>query len=267
MLRQPARAILLSRQTKENANSLDKHIYQQMAATEDRHWWFVARRKIFCEALSFSKPHPAQRIVDIGCGTGGNLSLLQQFGDVIGLELNPDAANMAATHGQVVVGGETQLWPIAANSVDTFTAFDVLEHIPDDKTAALNLFASLKPGGRLVLSVPAYQWLWSQHDESLHHHRRYVLPDIVTLATSVGFSIEYISYHNCILFPVSLMLRIISRFSGGLLGADENRVPAQPINLPLQAIYSFERHIVKRKWRMPFGLSIIAVLRKPGAAG
>ncbi|MGI9292801.1 MAG: class I SAM-dependent methyltransferase [Pseudomonadales bacterium] len=246
---------------------MEKHIYEQMAATEDRHWWFVARRKIFTEVLGSSTLPAAQQIVDVGCGTGGNLTLLRQFGDVVGLELNADVVTMAATHGQVVLGGDTRSWPIAANSVDMFTAFDVLEHIADDKSAMLNLFASLKPGGSLVLSVPAYPWLWSEHDESLHHQRRYVLPDIVTLAASVGFSVEYASYHNCILFPVSFMLRIVSRFSGGLFGVDENRVPAQPINRLLQAIYSFERHIVKRKWRMPFGLSIIAVLRKPGAAG
>ncbi len=237
-----------------------------MAATEQRHWWFVARRKIFAEALAFNNTQPAASIVDMGCGTGGNLGFLQQFGDVTGLELNPEAATMAAMHGQVVCGGDTYAWPIAMNLVDTFTAFDVLEHIPDDKSALVNLFASLKPGGRLIVSVPAYQWLWSEHDAALHHQRRYVLPDIVKLAISVGFTVEYASYHNCLLFPVSCMLRIISRISGGRAGVDENRVPVPLLNRLLQAVYSFERHIVKRQWRMPFGLSIITVLRKPGIA-
>ncbi len=238
-----------------------------MAATEQQHWWFVARRTIFSEVLGFNDAQPMANIVDVGCGTGGNLQFLRQFGDVTGLELNPEAATMAATHGQVVCGGATHAWPIAMNSVDTFTAFDVLEHIPDDKSALLNLFASLKPGGGLILSVPAYQWLWSEHDEALHHQRRYVLPNVVKLATSVGFSVEYVSYHNCLLFPVSCMLRIISRISGGRAGVDENRVPARSLNRLLKAVYSFERHIIKRQWRMPFGLSIIAVLSKPDRAG
>ncbi len=240
-------------------------MYQQMAEVENKHWWFVARRTLFAEALRCVDHAPGDAIVDIGCGTGGNFALLQAYGDVIGLELDAVAAGMAGAHGQVIRGGDTDGWPIAANSVGTFTAFDVLEHIVDDKAALENLFTSLKPGGRLILSVPAYGWLWSQHDELLHHQRRYLAREISSLAESAGFRVDFVSYHNCILFPVSVLLRLLSRLSGGRLGVDENRVPSPLINGLLRMIYSLERHLVKRRIRLPFGLSIIAVLSKPGA--
>jgi SAM-dependent methyltransferase len=243
-------------------------MYQQMADVENKHWWFVARRTLFAEAL-YANQHAKDRnsddtIVDIGCGTGGNFALLRGYGEVIGLELDATAAAMAGAHGRVIRGGDTDCWPIAANSVGAFTAFDVLEHIVDDRAAVRNLFASLKPGGRLILSVPAYGWLWSRHDELLHHQRRYLAREISSLALSAGFRVEYISYHNCILFPLSIVLRLLSRLSGGRLGVDENRVPSPLINGILRMIYSLERHLVKRRIRLPFGLSIIAVLCKPG---
>lgn len=238
-----------------------------MAASEQEHWWFVSRREIFAELLRTLAPPAGASIVDLGCGTGGNLNLLGQFGDVTGLELNPEAAVLAAAHGRVVVGGATHAWPIAENSVQLFTAFDVLEHIADEYSALANLFSSLVRGGILILSVPAYQWLWSGHDVALHHQRRYVLRDIVKLAAPAGFSVEYASYHNCLLFPVACMLRGISRLSAGRIAVDENHVPAQPLNRLLRTVYRAERHIIKHRWRMPFGLSIIAVFRKPQASG
>ena len=161
------------------------------------------------------------------------------------------------------MGGDSRYWPIAGSSVDTITAFDVLEHIPDDTGALRNIFSSLQPGGILILSVPAYQWMWSEHDEALHHQRRYTRSEILALAGSSGFCVEYASYHNCLLFPLSLLLRMLSRWSGGRLGISENAMPAKPINTLLRIIYSLEGHIVKRRWRLPFGLSIVAVLRKP----
>ena len=236
-----------------------------MADIENKHWWFVARRVLFAETLRSVDHIPGDAIVDIGCGTGGNFALLQAYGEVTGLELDAVAAAMAGVHGRVIRGGDTGHWPIAANSVGTFTAFDVLEHIVDDSAAMANLYASLKPGGSLILSVPAYGWLWSRHDELLHHQRRYLARDIRSLAQAAGFEIRYISYHNCILFPVSVILRLVSRLSGGRLGVDENRVPSPLINGLLRMIYSLERHLVKKEIRLPFGLSIIAVLSKPGA--
>jgi SAM-dependent methyltransferase len=237
-----------------------------MAMIENRHWWFVARRALFAEVLRPNIPEPGSILVDVGCGTGGNLRFLGAYGAVVGLELNAAAAQIAAAHGQVVRGGDTEFWPIAENSVTTFTALDVLEHIPDDKTAMIRLFASLKPGGILLLSVPAYRWLWSEHDELLHHQRRYNRRDVTELAASAGFSIDYVSYHNCILFPVSVFLRVLSRLSGGRIGIDENRVPPPPINGLLRKVYSLERHLVRNRVRLPFGLSIMAVLRKPASA-
>jgi len=140
----------------------------------------------------------------------------------------------------------------------------VLEDIEDDQAALDSIFASLRPGGRLLLSVPAYQWLWSEHDERLHHQRRYVVAQINSLARSSGFVVDYISYHNCLLFPLSLLTRLLSRLSFGRLRVDENRVPWAPVNALLRIIYSLERHLLKRRIRLPFGLSIIAILRRPG---
>ena len=134
-----------------------------------------------------------------------------------------EKTELASTRGRVVLGGDVHFWPLAARSIDTFTAFDVLEHIPDDQAAMANLFNTLKPGGRLILSVPAYQWLWSQHDELMHHQRRYLARDISSLARSAGFNIDYISYHNCILFPVVVFFRLISRIFDGRVVVDENR--------------------------------------------
>ena len=239
-------------------------MYVQMAEVENRHWWFVARRCLFREVLALCRLDPAATIVDLGCGTGGNFGLLKNYGQVLGLELDPAAAQIASARGPVVQGGAEQRWPLAPASIDAVTAFDVLEHIDDDQAALANIFASLRPGGRLILSVPAYQWLWSEHDELLHHRRRYVAGQVDSLARGAGFTVDYISYHNCLLFPVSLLSRMLSRLSFGRLRVDENRIPWAPVNALLRITYGLERHLLKRRIRLPFGLSIIAILSRPG---
>jgi SAM-dependent methyltransferase len=241
---------------------VEARIYEQMAAVEDRHWWFVSRREIFSRLLGRFAPAAGGLIVDLGCGTGGNLGMLRHHGAVVGLEMDPAAAAVAARRGNVVQIDADAGWPLAADAVDVVTAYDVLEHIEDEQQVLRRVHATLKPGGRLILSVPAYQWLWSAHDDVLHHLRRYRSSDLAALAAATGFEVEYLSYHNLVLLPVAMVTRVLSRLLGGAV-ADENRVPPRPVNALLRMVYSAERHLLGRGWRLPFGLSIVAVLKRP----
>ena len=199
--------------------------YSRMHALETNYWWFVGRRAIvkslLREALSVRlKSFESLCLLDIGCGTGANLPMVTSVvmgdastpdGHVVALDYSPLALEFARRHlGDLPVTllrGDATRVPFEPNSFDVVTMFDVLEHVEDDAAAVEEIFRVLKPGGAFVLSVPAYQKLWSAHDEALHHFRRYEYSGLRAVLTLGGFQVWRISFAMSLMPPVAWFWR------------------------------------------------------------
>jgi SAM-dependent methyltransferase len=241
---------------------MKQHAYNEMAATEDNHWWYSGRRTIIRSILKLLHMPSDAHILEIGAGTGGNLRMLSQFGQVEAIEKNDYALTVALSktgHAIAVKSGELpNNLPCEPQSYDLVCLFDVLEHIEKDLESLIAASKTLKANGMLLVTVPAFQWLWSQHDINLHHKRRYSADDIRKLADQANLKISKLSYFNVLLFPVALASRILSRIidKDELIGTSE---PPRYVNSLLKSIFGCEALILKHI-NFPFGLSIIAVL-------
>jgi SAM-dependent methyltransferase len=226
-----------------------------MADTEGRHWWFTGRRAILRSLISRLKLPRSARIVEIGCGTGGNLDMLAAFGRVSAMEADDGARAIArektAGRFEIRAGRCPEEIPFPQRSFDLVCLFDVLEHIEEDVATLQAVGALLAPGGHAVLTVPAYRWLWSAHDEFLHHKRRYSAGELRYKVDAASLRVSELSYFNTLLFPLAAAAR--------LLKLNGTAVPARPINRLFHAVFSAERFLVGRL-PLPFGVSLVAVL-------
>lgn len=236
--------------------------YAEMHAIEENHWWFKARREILKNQITLLNLKKNSHILEIGCGTGGNLKMLSTFGSVTAVEMNDLARQLAINSNPsiktIYPGSLPSDIPFINTKFDLICLFDVLEHIREDQESLIKLSDFLKPNGKIILTVPAYQWLWSSHDEFHHHHRRYTKKEIKKLlATSKLHSIK-ISYFNSLLFPIAALVRIFQKLKLSSTSRHE-KIPATYINYILRAIFSLERILLKRT-ALPFGLSLLAVV-------
>jgi SAM-dependent methyltransferase len=234
-----------------------------MAETEADHWWFAGRRAVLAALIGrLVLPRPA-RILEIGCGTGGNLEMLSQFGAVSAMESDALARELAARR----LGGRFDIRPgscpddipFVPHSFDLVCLFDVLEHIEDDGATLAAVSRLLAEGGRAVVTVPAYRWLWSAHDEFLHHKRRYSAGELRAKTKSAGLRLVVLSYFNTVLFPLAAAARLKDRLIGGER-ASGTALPPAPINALFRGLFAAEQLIVGRL-PLPFGVSLLAVLR------
>jgi SAM-dependent methyltransferase len=238
---------------------MERIVYQQMAELDERHWWYRARREILAALIRREARPPAKaRILEIGCGTGHNLAMLGQFGKIDALELDDEARAFAEKRlGRKVMGAPLpELAGVKNRHYDLIGAFDVIEHIEDDRAAIAAIAAKLKPGGKLVMTVPAHQWMWSAHDTVNHHKRRYSKRDLKALIEGSPLKLDKLGYFNSLLFPVAIVDRLAAKVRGK--EDADLKLPSRPLNSALERAFGAERHLVGRL-PLPPGLSLFAV--------
>jgi SAM-dependent methyltransferase len=238
---------------------MDRIVYDRMAAHDSTHWWYRARRDILADYLKRWGDLPKDaRILEIGCGTGHNLPMLAAFGEVDAIEIDPAARTIASERLGKPVGSAPlpQLEGVAPGSYDLVAVLDVIEHIDDDVGGLKAIASVLKPGGKILITVPAHQWMWSAHDVVNHHKRRYSKATLTAALTAAGLEWRKLGWFNSLLFPVA----VAARFAGKLMGKDDSddSPPPKPLNAAFEAIFGLERHLVG-KIPLPPGLSIITL--------
>ena len=245
---------------------MERHVYDRMAEIDRDHWWFVGRRRILTALLERWRPRKGPlRILEVGCGTGSNIAMLQQFGTVDAIEPDDHARAFAAQRtGVAVKGGYLPDVPLEDGRYDLIVLLDVLEHIPDDKGALAALRPKLAPGGRLVLAVPAMPSLWSGHDVAHHHQRRYTRKSLEAVVSAAGFRTLRRTAFNTLLLPAIVGVRWLNRVLGRE-GGDEDLIPPRPINTILTWLFGSERHVAVRGL-FPAGVSI-ALVAEPAGSG
>lgn len=235
-----------------------------VSRVEESHWWFKGRRRILSDlAQTFLPDTRPLQVLDVGCGTGSNLEWLKPLGPVIGIDSSPEAVawSQAKRYDQVLVGDAAHL-PLEDGVIDLVVALDVLEHIDDDRGAALELFRVLKPGGLLMVTVPAYRFFWSDFDVQSGHLRRYKMRELLHTIKRTGGFILKASYFNTLLFPLAAAVRLLG---GRVFRGRSLQVELQPpfwmVNRFFAWVFSLEVYLV-RVLRLPFGLSIVCVAQK-----
>ena len=241
---------------------MDRIVYERMAAHDTTHWWYRARREILSDYLTrFGDLPKDARILEIGCGTGHNLPMLAQFGEVDAIEIDETAAAQASERLGKKVGSSPlpELEGVAPGSYDLVAVLDVVEHVEDDIAALKAIATALKPGGKILITVPAHQWMWSAHDVVNHHKRRYSKGSLTAALDKAGLKWRKLRWFNSLLFPVA----VAARFAGKLMGKDDSddSPPPKPLNTLFEGVFGLERHLLGRV-PMPPGLSII-VLASP----
>jgi SAM-dependent methyltransferase len=232
---------------------------------DDHHWWYRGRRRIIRAELDRLPLGSDPRILDAGCGSGRTLQELVDYGTVSGIELSEDAAEVARGRGlgEVVVGRLEEL-PFAAESFDLITCLDVIEHTPQDGPALAELLRVCRPGGFMLVTVPAYPALWSLHDEANHHYRRYSRRSLREAAVGVGWGLCRMSSFNSLLLAPAAVVRLAQR-RRGVTDSYTNDLDVGPtwLNTALEQPLRVEAGWLGRGGTLPAGLSLIAVLRKP----
>jgi SAM-dependent methyltransferase len=238
---------------------MERIVYQQMAELDDRHWWYRARRRIIADLIRREvQPPPDAQVLEIGCGTGHNLAMLSGFGHVEGLELDDEARAISEKRlGRKVMSAPLpELAGVPNKHYHLIGAFDVIEHIDDDRAALASIAAKLKPGGKFVMTVPAHQWMWTAHDVVNHHKRRYSKRGLRALIDGSPMKLDRIGYFNSLLFPLAIAERAVSKLRGK--GDADVKLPSVPLNAALEKVFEAERYLVGRL-PLPPGLSLFAV--------
>lgn len=240
---------------------MEKYIFNEMIDLETNHWWYHARRDIISQVLNINfKGRKNLNILDVGCGTGSNIKLLKKFGRVLGLEPEKSMAEYCQKNELKVVNCTIEDYQ-KSREFNLITAFDVLEHIKDDRQIIQKFASLLNKDGYFLITMPAKKLLWTRHDAVCHHYRRYEAPDIKNLVQD-DFKVVYISYYNFFLFPLIFIgLKVKNILKSDQMAA---KLPNKFTNWLLYKIFSSEKKIIRRRKKFPFGVSLIVLAQKNG---
>ena len=239
---------------------MERIVYDRMAEIDQRHWWYRARREILADLIERKIDLPADaRILEVGCGTGHNLAMLGRFGRVDAIEVDGAARAIASRRlGHAVMDAPLPALPgVAERSYDLIAILDVIEHIDQDVAGLTALAARLKPGGRILITVPAFPWMWSAHDVVNHHKRRYTRKTLKALVRDAGLKLDFMSWFNSLLFPLAATARLAGRLTGK--EDSDDKLPPRPVNWLFEKIFGAERYALGR---VPFppGVSLVAIV-------
>jgi SAM-dependent methyltransferase len=258
---------------------MDIDYYAKYFAFESEDWWFKGRRRIVLGLLSdalgkgsTTSCSPPPRIIDAGAGTGITLGHLSVLGSAIGVDESPEAIRFCRLRGhRDLVRADLSELGLRAACADVVTCLDVIEHIADDAAALREVHRVCKPDGVLVLTVPAFPFLWSEHDVINHHRRRYRKSELNALVRSAGFVIELSSFYNFWLSPLAVCVRLVKRLWTvlfpkvvGSITSDNTYLP-RSINWLFATLFGSELALLRRG-PLPFGISLVCVARKPGTS-
>jgi ubiquinone/menaquinone biosynthesis C-methylase UbiE len=247
---------------------MEKIEYQTMAAVEEQHWWYGGMRAIAAALIDtvFADRHNLT-ILDAGCGTGANLLWLRRYGHVVGIDMSPDAIELGRTRfqGSAVRGSVLQL-PLADHQFDLVTSFEVIYHnwVPDEVLALREFARVLRPGGHVVLRLPAFEFLRGKHDRSVFTRKRFTIRETDHALQRAGFRLVHATYVNMFLLPIAMVQRVVERtFDTGSKDSDLVQ-PSAPINELLRWPLAAEAAWVGRGGAFPVGLSLLCMAKYDG---
>ena len=239
-----------------------QHTYAILYQLGESHWWHIGRRRIIgsfvkeiCEKVTDRTP----RILDVGCGTGGNLKLLSQFGKAEGVDISTDALAFCRERGLEVKAGAAEDLPYEAGTFDLVTALDVVEHLDDDVAGLREMRRVLRPGGRILIFVPTFMWLWGVQDDISHHRRRYRLPELRRAMVEAGFEVERTTYANITFLTPTFLGRMFMRVTG-IKPESEAHINISALNPLFGRILGAEATFL-RFMNFPIGVSGLCVAR------
>jgi SAM-dependent methyltransferase len=241
---------------------MEDWVYQEEYDLEDRHWWFRSRRRIIWALLERAEVRPSPRILDAGCGTGRNLAEFGHLGPAEGIDISRRAVEFCRGRGlKGVQEAAIEALPFEDGCFDLIFATDVIEHVPDDSPALAELNRVAAPDASLIVTVPAYNWLWSQHDRSWHHYRRYTRPVLRDHVAAHGWEPVVGTYFYSTMLPPVALVRVLQRLRSGENGkSDLHRSPPaldRWLELPVRA----EARLIERGVSLPAGVSLGMVCR------
>jgi SAM-dependent methyltransferase len=239
---------------------MDSALYELFYKLEDTHWWFQGRKEIVLALVKRYYTEERPRILDVGCGTGGMSAHFAAIGRSVGLDTAPEAANFCSRRGLDMMLGSGSSLPIREASFDIVSALDVIEHIEDDAAVLNEMHRVCRPGGLLLVTVPAFRFLWSKHDDLNHHKRRYIRRQLNAAVREAGFQPLTLSYYNTFLLPAAVLRKFILRFDNNGAACHLERVP-QPVNSLFRQILTLERPLVARM-DLPLGESIFCAAKR-----
>lgn len=242
--------------------------FKNMYLLEESNWWYVGKRIIVFELMKLFLKLNNYNILNVGCGTGFLSKQLERFGEVYSFDCSQEAVDFSKKRGVLnVERAFADNLPVEDSSSDVVFALDLIEHIDDDKGAIVEFHKKLKRDGFLVITVPAFGFLWSKHDEALSHKRRYTKIELRELLVSAGFSVKKLSYTNFFIFFPVLLHRILGRLISKLLLVKSNKIksdnPSVSLLLNKLLVFMYRVEAKMLKWiNLPFGVSIVCFAQK-----